>query len=278
MTALVAVLAGCTVALGVPLLLAPEAPTHGRRANRDLVPVRLARLLDGCDLGVAPGTAVALWLGGAAAAIAAAPVAPSGPVLGVAVLAGGPLVVLARRDTRRRRRRDQLAPALDAAASGLRAGRSLRQALADAASVGPPLGRELEVLAARAQHGRPLATELAGWTALAPDGPSRLAGTALTVAAEVGGSGARALDGAALSVRSRAAAEVDADTLATQARTSVAVMTLAPVAFTAVMAATDGRTASFLLGRPAGWAMLAAGLALDAAGALWMGRIVGRAT
>jgi Flp pilus assembly protein TadB len=36
---------------------------------------------------------------------------------------------------------------------------------------------------------------------------------------------------------------------------------------------TDGAAATFLLGRPTGWACLAAGLGLDAAGALWMGRL-----
>lgn len=50
-------------------------------------------------------------------------------------------------------------------------------------------------------------------------------------------------------------------------------ISVAPVAFCTLAAATDPRTATFLFRQPAGLACLAAGLSLDALGALWMARI-----
>ena len=61
--------------------------------------------------------------------------------------------------------------------------------------------------------------------------------------------------------------------MASQARASALVITIAPLAFAALAAATDDRTAAFLLRSPLGVACLAAGLALDVVAAVWMRRL-----
>jgi tight adherence protein B len=60
---------------------------------------------------------------------------------------------------------------------------------------------------------------------------------------------------------------------AAQARLSGLVIALAPLAFGALAAGTDRRTAHFLLHSPFGSGCLAAGLALDGLAAWWMHRI-----
>ena len=61
-----------------------------------------------------------------------------------------------------------------------------------------------------------------------------------------------------------------------QARASAWVLIAAPPAFTALIAAVDHSLATFLLTTPVGMACLGSGLALDTAGAVWMGRITAR--
>jgi tight adherence protein B len=95
----------------------------------------------------------------------------------------------------------------------------------------------------------------------------------LTVALEAGGAPARAVDGVASTLRERAEVDREMRALATQARASAVVITVAPLAFATLGVVGDERTAHFLLRTPAGLGCLAAGVALDAVGAWWMARI-----
>lgn len=99
-----------------------------------------------------------------------------------------------------------------------------------------------------------------------------LAVAALAVAAATGGSPARAVDGVASTLRSRLAVAEEVRALSSQARASAMVIALSPVGFGVLAAATDDRTAAFLA-TPAGAALAATGLALDAVGAWWMARL-----
>ena len=177
-------------------------------------------------------------------------------------------------DDRRRAHADQAVPdALEVAAGALRAGASLRGALAEAAAVvPPPLAGELAAVVARAESGTRLADALDDWSAArsSPSPSVRLAAAALALASETGGAAARTLDGVAATLRDRHAVQREVQVLATQARVSAAVLGAAPIGFTVVAAAIDPRTAGFLLGTKAGQACLAAGLALDAIGLAWM--------
>lgn len=227
--------------------------------------------------GVAADHVVLLhcWAGAVALAAVAAVVTPGGIVLLVLASVVPPGAVVAARGRAARRRSRQLPLVLDAVAARLRGGASLRAAIADAAdSVPGPLADELRPVTARAAAGVPLADALSAWVDAAHDPPSRLAGAALVVAAELGGPGASAIDAAAASLRDRAAADDEAAALSVQARLSALLLTAAPVVFAFLLTSLDPTSARFLLATPAGWLCIAAGLALDALGAAWMGRIV----
>lgn len=251
-------------------------PTAGPHRGRPLPhPVRHA--LEQAGAGDDAERLVTLWLGAIATTIVAAVALPSGRILLAVALLGPPIALRLARGRAARLRAAQLPDALDAVAAGLRGGLALPAAIAGAASVGPPLGDELRAVAAEVDGGRPLAEALGRWLAAAPDGHSGLAGAALTVAAQVGGPGARAVDGASASLRDRLASEAETSALATQGRASAAVLTLAPIGFAFLLASLDPGAARFLLGTPVGWLCIAAGLGLDGIGAWWMARLVRRA-
>ncbi len=194
--------------------------------------------------------------------------------LGLAAGVGGPWLLLsARRGRGPAALEAALPPVLEATARGLRAGASLPVALASAAAgSAPAVTPDLaSVVSGAAQDG--LVPALDRWAARRPLPGVRLAAAALALAAEVGGGGSRALDGVALTLRQRQAAAGEVRALATQARLSAVVLTVAPLLFAVLAAAADPRTASVLLRSPLGQGCLAAGLLLDAAGAAWMARI-----
>lgn len=198
-----------------------------------------------------------------------------GVVLLLVALLVPPGAVLACQGRAARARIRQLPLALDAVATGLRGGASLRDALADAGQgIGEPLGSELHGIAARASAGLSLAAVLSDWAEAADDPPTRLAGAALVVAAELGGPGAATIDAAAASLRDRIAADDEISALSVQARLSALLLTAAPIGFAFLLTSLDPTSARFLLRTPAGWLCIGAGLALDAAGAAWMARLV----
>lgn len=219
-----------------------------------------------------------LWLAGLALTLTGSLLVPGVRLLLAGALVAGPvgLLLATRRETRRRRA--QLPEALDAVAAGLRSGLALPAAIAGAASVGAPLGDELGAMARDVDAGRPLAEAIERWQAASPDDPlTGLAAAALTVATEVGGPGARAVDGAAASLRERLGSEAETAALATQGRASAAVLTLAPLGFAFLLTSLDPAAGRFLLGTPVGWLCIAVGLGLDGLGAWWMARLVRRA-
>jgi tight adherence protein B len=220
---------------------------------------------------------LALWLGALALALAVSVALPGGRILFAVGLVAGPVGLLVTGGRESRRRTAQLPDALDAVAAGLRGGLALPAAIAGATSVGPPLGDELAAVARDVGAGRPLADAVGRWQATAGDTHTALAAAALTVAAEVGGPGARAVDGAAASLRERLGAEAETAALATQGKASAAVLTLAPLGFAFLLASLDPAAGRFLLGTPIGWLCIALGLALDGVGAWWMARLVRRA-
>ena len=196
-----------------------------------------------------------------------------------AVLAAGAGACAARTRMRtafaaRRARAGQLPAALDRLSTALRSGASLPAAIAEAgAATPPPLGDELAAVARAADRGRPLVAVLDEWSATRDDRGTRLAATALVLAAAVGSAPARAVDGVAATLRERIDLAAERRALATQARTSALVLAAAPAAFALVLLTADRAAADFLLRHPTGWACLAAGGALDATGAWWMARL-----
>lgn len=172
----------------------------------------------------------------------------------------------------------ELPSALDRVAAALRAGASLSAAIATTGlAVRGPLGAQLTAVAERADRGMPLAASLDVW-ATSGSPAVRLAAAALGLGAEAGGAMARAVDGVATTLRERQELARERRVLSTQARASAAVIAVAPLGFALLVAGTDRAALAFLLGSPLGLLCLGAGLALEAAGAVWMARIVGSAS
>jgi tight adherence protein B len=180
-------------------------------------------------------------------------------------------------EQRRSARRDaQLPEALERLAAATRAGHSISTALAEVAATAPlPLHTELAVAATAIGRGTPVEVAVRGWAAAAtPSGDLELAATALALGARAGGEGGRALDRVAATLRERRELRGEARALATQARASAGVLTVAPIAFALLVSAIEPGVIGFLVTTPAGLACLLIGLALDGLGALWMARIV----
>ena len=240
-------------------------------------PPALARRLE--STGVPLDTRKA-WTGWIASLVLAVPVGltiagPGLAVVAVVVVVAGPMFVLFTTAGRADHLVEEALPdALESMARSLRSGASLRQAVEETAGVTPGLlGRDLTVVAAEVAHGRQLAGALDRWGRRRPLAGVRLAVSALALGAETGGAHARAIDGVAATVRSRSAVGREVRALSSQARLSAVVITLAPLGFSALAAASDERTAGFLLGTPIGLFCLVAGLTLDAVAALWMLRL-----
>jgi tight adherence protein B len=217
------------------------------------------------------------FLGAAALGVAAILLA-AGPATAALLAAAGTAAALVVRHraaaAAQRRRSDQIPGALDRLATAIRTGSSLPSALGEVgAPLTPPLGPELATLGRAASRGRPVVKVLDDWSARHDDPATRLAATSLVLATVVGSTPARAVDGVAATVRERLDLAAERRALATQARTSALVLAVAPLAFAALLVAGDTAAAGFLLGEPAGWLCLAAGLALDATGAVWMARL-----
>jgi tight adherence protein B len=169
--------------------------------------------------------------------------------------------------------------ALEILARALRAGVPLTDALRDAGSAtGGPVGEDLATVARDVEHGAASAQALEQWMARRAMASVRLAVAAIVLGTELGGSRAHAIDRVASSLRQRAAAGRQVRALAGQARLSAVIIVTAPLAFALVSVASSRDLAWFLFATPLGWVCLSGGLALDAAAAWWMSRIVRSAT
>ena len=238
---------------------------------------RLAAALADTAVPVDPARFQAAWAGAGALLVLMALAAGGPGAAAVAAITSAGAPVLAWRLLRHRgaaRIEAALPAAVEEIARSLRSGASLRQAVAEAGAATPaPLGADLAAVAAAAEQGAGLVAALEGWAIRRPLPGVQLVAAALCVCAETGGAAARAVDAVAVTLRQRLAASAEAAALATQARVSAAVIAGAPLAFCALSAAADPRSAAFLLRTRVGLVLLFAGLALDAVGALWMGRI-----
>lgn len=229
--------------------------------------------------GMAPGRRPAL----AAAVVGGVALVALGRAGGVPGVVGGLLALglagpLLARWSGGREVRAQTAAlplALEEVSRSLRAGRSLRQAIAETGTRLPgALGAELAQIARLAADGLPLTDAVAWWRSARPAREVRLACAALTLCARAGGEPARALDGVAATIRAEQALAGEVRAQSAQARLSAVCITLAPLLFTGLTCLGDEATATFLFRTRAGWACLAVGLGLDLLAAVWMRRIL----
>lgn len=172
-----------------------------------------------------------------------------------------------------------LPPVLDAVAGARRAGAATPQALGAGRLVARgPLRDDLDAVLDAVAAGVPLRDALSAWRVRTPAPGVKLVVAALSLAAEVGGSGAAPIEAVAASVRDRLAAQREARALATTARLSVGVMAAVPPLFAVLLASAEPGGLDFFVGTPLGIACLVLGVALDGAGAWWMRRIAGSVT
>ncbi|MFV1990412.1 MAG: type II secretion system F family protein [Acidimicrobiales bacterium] len=175
----------------------------------------------------------------------------------------------------RRSRRDVDAVAaelVEGISRTLRAGLSVEQALGEVCEE-----QDHPVYRAAAQARNELAAGRRFQDALEP--MRRLDGLgsavdALILGSEGGGEESRALDAAAEALRDRAAVRADAVSQAAQARASAAVMAAAPVVFALLTLLAGGPAASFMLSTGVGRIAIVTALIFDAAGLLWMRRLI----
>ena len=255
----------------------PEAPATPR-VHRPLPapPARVVSALADADLAAPAAVVWTAWLATLAVSSVVALAAGGAGLAAVVVVAlvAGPALVLRTRRGRADARVEQALPtALEAVARSLRSGASLRQAVEEAgasARGGRALAAELSRAAAEAAQGASLVVALEAVAARRPLPGVRLGVAALCLGAETGGAQARAVDRVAATVRERQAVAAELQALSSQARISALVIGLAPIGFGFFAAATDPRTAEFMLHTPAGLLLLVAGLVLDAVGWLWM--------
>lgn len=193
----------------------------------------------------------------------------------VSRVAGAGLFTSLRRvaENQSKQRTDRKIPeSLDRVVRHLRSGATLPLALRRVGDEDPVLSRLAQELAA----GRPLRDAVASWRS-EDDQPNRkLTATALELASTAGGASAKVLDGVAASLRERVALEREVAALSSQSRASAVVLVVAPLVFAAVIAMFDHRIFDVLIGSPIGWVCVALGLGLDALGALWMAKMIGR--
>jgi len=165
-----------------------------------------------------------------------------------------------------------LAASCDRIARELRSGQSLTAALLGAAdAAGHPFLRDV---AAGLRAGRPLVVAIDGAAHPPVHADVAFVGQVLAVAAEHGGAPAEAIDRAAATLRERAALRAERSAQAASARLSTQVMTVLPLAFTAVVATSDPAVRDVLLGTPLGWTCLTVGAGLNLVGRVWARRVV----
>jgi tight adherence protein B len=279
------------VVLAIAAARAADLAVRRRRTVERLAPSRsrmaiplvpwcpswLTTRLHAADASIDARAALTAWIvtGVPVTALAAVCAGPGLALAAVVAIAVGPALALRLGRGRRHARLEAALPlALESMARTLRTGGSLRQAIPEAAdAVDGPLATDLARVGALIDRGASVAAALGEWAEGCASSGARLAAAALVIGSETGGAQARAVDGVAATIRERLASAAEVRAQATQARVSGAVIALSPLAFGALSSATDARTATFLFRTPAGIALLVAGLALDALGALWMDRI-----
>lgn len=264
---------------GVGVRLLPNLSPAGVGIGWPSPPAGLVSAMSAAMIEVSPTAVWTAWLSVALVVpvIVVATVGIGAGLLAFGVAVAVPLLVLrARRGEADRRMEEAVPAAMEAVARSLRSGASMRQAISEAAPVvGGPLGSELAAVSGAAARGLSLVAALDQMAAGCRLPGPRLAAAALCLGLETGGPQARAADGVAATLRERQGVAAELRALSSQARISALVIGLAPLGFGAFAMVTDPRTAGFVFRTNLGLLLLGCGLALDAAGWLWMRRLCG---
>jgi tight adherence protein B len=211
------------------------------------------------------GAALALWWGGVMWAVAVGAVALS---IRFARERRARAVVRARRE-------EQLADAVGALVSAIRAGMSIPQAFAYAAAEAePPLADDLGSLVAALDVGVPLHDALTLWADRMDSDDARLIAAAMELHRRAGGDLPTVLAQVTATVRERVAASRDVRAMTAQARLSGAILGMLPVGFFVFLWLTSRSEIEGALRTPLGVACVVLGLTLDGVAFLWIRRLL----
>lgn len=249
-------------------------------ARASFFPGRLAGLAVRRGWPGRPETYAVAWIGStvAGAALGAALAGPVGLLIGAL---GGALAVEGwlsrRREARASFAEVQLRDFAVALAAAVRSGLSLRLALVEAdRDLDEPLGSVIASVARDLDSGRPIDAALDRIASELDLPDARLLTTALGIHRRTGGQLPVLLDELAEVVGQRVEARRGTRALTAQGRASGAVLVVLPVAFVALLSGTGGDGLGAFYRTPPGAGLLILGVLLDAAGFLWIRRIIGR--
>jgi tight adherence protein B len=238
------------------------------------------RLLAGTDLVTSPDVLARrfAWMVAAAVAAGGLLAGVAGAVVAVVAAPFGAIAWARRRAARRLERiGDAFPDACRGMADALRSGLNVRQAIERAAlDAGGALGAELSVVARELAFGHPVQIAFARFAERCPMPGAELLASACAVVTRTGAQLAPILDGVVASARDRARLQREMRAATAQGRMTAGVVAALPFAFLAMMGAGSRGELDLLLHEPAGWALLAVGVSLQTAGALWIRKVMGR--
>lgn len=191
-------------------------------------------------------------------------------------------VALVVRNRRRRLHRQMydrhLLQVLDATVLSLRSGAGLVHGLREASMTGDgPVERDIREVMRQVDLGVRFEDALATWSNRCQERSVRLVVACIALAHNTGGSNARSIGIARVTVRNALVAEASMQTYAAQSRASSGVLAALPIVISGPMVVFNETARAFLLHSPIGLSLLATGLVLDVVGVLWMSALIERA-
>jgi len=196
-------------------------------------------------------------------------------VAAVAGCAWKPLATARDARVRARRLEAQIPETLRALSAGLRAGRSLPQALAGAFDDAvPPVRDALDAALRRSSVGAPLDEALKAFADHAGCASAVAAVETLRIGRAAGANLPSIIDVMVESLAERDRLARDRRAATSQARLSAAVVASMPAAFFLLLGKSARAQVAVLFGTPVGWVLLGLGLALEAGGVFWMRSMV----
>jgi len=195
-----------------------------------------------------------------------------GTLVGTASCLGARRLRLRRARTRSAAERDeQLADAVGAVGSAMRAGLSLTQAIAYAAAeTDEPLASDLRALVRDVEVGRQLEDAVDAFAARVGSEDARLVTAALGLHRRTGSDLPIVLDQIGATIRERLAVVREVRSLTAQARLSGVILGCLPIAFFGFLWLTSRRDIEAALATPAGVTAVGLGLVLELLAFLWI--------
>lgn len=172
-------------------------------------------------------------------------------------------------------RDEQLADAVRAVASSMRAGMSTSQAIAYAEQESiPPLRASLEVMNRSLELGEPFDRALDRWSGQVDTDDARLVAGVLRLHRRSGGDLPSVLDQVAATLRERQAADREVRALTAQARLSGAILGILPIGFFGFLWLTSREQIEGAFHTPAGLAALCLGVLLEVLAFAWIRKLL----